>query len=232
MSDLNIKNLLLGLPIFQELTDEEINQVIDISITRNYKKNSYIFSQDDPIENVYFICSGTVKIYRTDVNGREQIVSFLKKGEMFPHVGLFRNGNYPAFSSVVEDAVLVVIPTKLFEKVLLNNPELSMKMFYVLGEIIVDLHHRLGAQILNNTYEQIVKLLLRLARLHGTKLKNEFYILRPEFTNKELASMIGTTRETVSRTLTRMRKEELIFVDEEGNYLFDPEQLIDELTHE
>lgn len=226
-----IKNLLQSIPLFEQLNDEEINKIADISLSREYKKNSYVFIQDEPLENVYFINSGTVKIYRSDINGREQIVSFLKKGEMFPHVGFFRKGNYPAFALVVEDANLVVIPIKYFEAILLNNPELSMKIFHVLGDRIIDLHNRLEEQILNNTYEQIIKLLLRLGKTHGEKLKNDYFLLKPEFTNREMANMIGTTRETISRTLTKMKRQDLIIVDQAGNYIFDPEQLLDELTH-
>lgn len=227
----NIKSLLLEIPIFKELNDEEIGKVVDISLTREYERNSYVFIQDEPLENVYFIYEGKIKIYRTDINGREQIVSFLKPGEMFPHVGFFRKGNYPAFALVMEKAKLVVVPIRQFEDILLDNPELSMKIFHVLGDRIIDLHQRLEAQILNNTYEQIIKLLIRLGKLHGKKQPNGDFLLKPEFTNKELANMIGTTRETVSRTLTRMKKEGLISVDDDNNFIYDPEQLLDELTH-
>ncbi len=87
-----------------------------------------------------------------------------------------------------------------------------------MGEKIVDLQNQLEEQILNNTYEQIVKLLIRLARNMGRSLQMERFCLKSEFTNRDLANMIGTTRETISRTLTKMKKEELIEVDERGRY--------------
>jgi len=111
---------------------------------------------------------------------------------------------------VLENAQLVVVPISQFEKVLIENPELCIKVFKVLGEKIVDLQERLEAQILNNTYEQIIKLLVRLAKMHGKTLENGSFLLKGDFTNKDLANMIGTTRETVSRTLTKMKKEKLI----------------------
>jgi CRP/FNR family transcriptional regulator len=112
---------------------------------------------------------------------------------------------------------------------LIENPELCIKVFNVLGEKIVDLQNRLEEQILNNTYEQIIKLLIRLGEKHGTKNDDGNVVLKNEFTNKDLANMIGTTRETVSRTLTKMKKEELIEMDDEGNMIFDPETLMDEI---
>lgn len=225
----DIKNVLSGFTLFRELNDSEIDKIVDISISRVWKKNSHVFLQGDPLENVYFIHSGKIKIYKSDANGREQIVAILKSGEMFPHVGFFRKGGYPAFAEVVEKATLVVVPISQFENVLIKNPELSIKVFKVLGEKIVDLQDRLEAQILNNTYEQIIKLLVRLAKLHGIEQEDEKLLLKAEFTNKDLANMIGTTRETVSRTLTKMKRDGLIEVDSEGNYILDPETLMDEI---
>jgi CRP/FNR family transcriptional regulator, cyclic AMP receptor protein len=224
-----IKKVLSKFMLFRDLSEQEIDKIVQISLSRTWKKNSYIFLQGEPLDNVYFVDEGKVKIYKSDINGREQIVSILKKGEMFPHVGFFRKGSYPANAEVLEKATIVVVPIAKFENVLIENPELCIKVFHILGEKIVDLQNRLEEQILNNTYEQIVKLLVRLGEEHGTKNEDGTLTLKNEFTNKDLANMIGTTRETVSRTLTKMKKEELIEMDEDGNMIIDPEALMDEL---
>jgi CRP/FNR family transcriptional regulator, cyclic AMP receptor protein len=225
-----IKKVLSQFSLFRDLDNSELEKIVDISISREWKKNSHVFLQGDPLENVYFINEGKVKIYKSDVNGREQIVAILKKGEMFPHVGFFRKGGYPGYSEVLEPASLVVVPISQFEKVLVENPYLSIKVFKVLGEKIVDLQERLEAQILNNTYEQIIKLLIRLGELHGEKQENGTIVLKSDFTNKDLANMIGTTRETVSRTLTKLKKDRLIISDSQGNLILDPDVLLNELV--
>lgn len=229
MNNNEIKRVLSEFSLFRGLDDQELDKIVDISISREWKKNSHVFLQGDSLENVYFINEGKIKIYKSDANGREQIVAILKKGEMFPHVGFFRQGAYPAFSEVLEPSTLVVVPISQFERVLVDNPELSIKVFKVLGEKIVDLQERLESQILNNTYEQIIKLLIRLGRLHGEKQQDGTVLLKAEFTNKDLANMIGTTRETVSRTLTKMKKDELISADPQGNLILDIDQLLNEL---
>ncbi|MEH7301522.1 Crp/Fnr family transcriptional regulator, partial [Neobacillus drentensis] len=160
---------------------------------------------------------------------KEQIVAIAKKGEMFPHVGFFRKGDYPAYAEVIEPSTLIAVPISKFESVLIENPELCIKVFKVLGEKIVDLQNRLEEQILNNTYEQIIKLIIRLAQKHGQEKGDGTILLKSEFTNKDLANMIGTTRETISRTLTKMKKDELIEVDEEGNMIVDIEILMEEI---
>ena len=229
MNKEQIKDVLAKFSLFQGLSEQEIYKIVDISISREWNKGSHVFLQDEPLENVYFINVGKIKIYKTDVNGKEQIVSILKSGEMFPHVGFFRKGGYPAFSEVMENSVLVVVPIESFEKVLIENPELCIKVFKVLGEKIVDLQERLESQILNNTYEQIIKLLVRLGREHGKILENGQILLKGEFTNRDLANMIGTTRETVSRTLTKLKKEHLIETDSENNLIFDTDHLTEGL---
>jgi CRP/FNR family transcriptional regulator len=88
----------------------------------------------------------------------------------------------------------------------------------------------LEEQILNNTYEQIIKLIIRLGQKHGKELEDGTILLKSEFTNRDLASMIGTTRETISRTLTKMKKDELIEVDEHGNMVIDIDVLLSEIN--
>jgi CRP/FNR family transcriptional regulator, cyclic AMP receptor protein len=225
-----IKRVLADFTLFRELNDFEIAKISDIAIAREWKKHSHVFLQGDPLENVYFIYEGKIKIYKSDINGKEQIVAIAKKGEMFPHVGFFRKGDYPAYAEVLESSTLIAVPISKFETVLIENPELCIKVFKVLGEKIVDLQNRLEEQILNNTYEQIIKLLIRLAQKHGKEQEDGTILLKSEFTNKDLANMIGTTRETISRTLTKMKKDELIEVDEEGNMIVDVEILMEEIN--
>ncbi|MBV7507991.1 Crp/Fnr family transcriptional regulator [Bacillus sp. sid0103] len=224
-----IKKVLADFSLFRELNDFELTKITDISIAREWKKQNHVFLQGDPLENVYFIYDGKIKIYKSDINGKEQIVAIAKKGEMFPHVGFFRKGGYPAFAEVLESSTLISIPISKFETVLIENPELCIKVFRVLGEKIVDLQNRLEEQILNNTYEQIVKLLIRLAQKYGKEQEDGTILLKSEFTNKDLANMIGTTRETISRTLTKMKKDELIEVNDEGNMIVDINILMEEI---
>lgn len=225
----DIKKLLSRFTIFRDLNDFELTKITDIAIVREWKKHSHVFLQGDPLENVYFIYDGKIKIYKSDISGKEQIVNIMKKGDMFPHVGFFRKGEYPAYAEVLEQSTLIAIPITKFDSVLIENPELCIKVFKVLGEKIVDLQNRLEEQILNNTYEQIVKLLIRLANTHGKPQEDGTILLKSEFTNKDLANMIGTTRETISRTLTKMKKDELIEVDDENNMILDIEILMEEI---
>ncbi|MBI0576082.1 Crp/Fnr family transcriptional regulator [Neobacillus cucumis] len=230
MKQEDIIKRLSAVPIFKELTAAELAPFVEIAQARFYKHKMYVFMQDDPMDRVFFIHSGKVKIYKTDFSGKEQIVSVLEPGEMFPHAGFFRKGTFPAHAEIMEDSNLIVIPIDKFEEILISYPELCIKLFKVLGEKIVDLQNRLEEQILHNTYEQIVLLLIRLCKSNGEKIDDQFK-LTTQFTNRELANMIGTSRETVSRTINQLKKKEFIFLDDDGYYFIDRESLKQELFY-
>lgn len=229
MQQESVKQLLQRFPLFQSLTDEEIEPVLNITASKTFRRGSHIFLQDDPLTNVYFIHQGKIKIYRNDMHGKEQIINVLKEGDMFPHQGFFRKDNYPANAETMEESILFYIPIHLFENFLINNPEVSIKIFRVLGEKIVELQTRLEEKVLRNTYEQIVLLLMRLSKNHGKKLDNGDTVLTTQFTNRDLASMIGSSRETVSRTLTQLKKSNKVYTDSKGDLVLDIMALHDEL---
>lgn len=224
-----VKELLQRFPLFKNLTDYEMEPILNIAKNRTYRQHTHIFMQGDPLTNVYFIHSGKVKIYRTDHEGREQIINVLKEGEMFPHQGFFRDDDYPAHAVVVEDATLIYIPIHLFEEILITNPKISIKIFRVLGNILVDLQNRLEEKMLYNTYQQIILLLLRLSKNHGEEINEKEIRITTQFKNRELANMIGSSRETVSRTLTQLKKENIIRTDESGEMIVNVDKLEEEL---
>lgn len=223
-------NFLRQFPIFKELTDDEIIPLIELMETRTFPTNSFVFMKDEPITNVYFILDGEVKIFRTSIEGKEQIVNILKAPDMFPHRGLFRQDNYPANAQVMKDTRLMYLSIADFEQFLIMYPRVSIKMFRILSGIIGDLQSRLEEKILFTVYEQIVMLLIRLAKNHGKQINDVEYKIGLQFTNQDLANMIGSSRETVSRTLTLLRKEKLIRNDEDGYVIIKFNKLKDEFN--
>lgn len=229
MNSQSVKELLQKVPLFRDLTDDEMKPIVELANSRTYQRGTHIFMQGDPLTNVYFIHQGKVKIYKTDFHGKEQIVNVLQTDEMFPHQGFFRKDNYPAHAEVLEDAILIYIPIHSFENFLITHPEICIKLFKVLGDRIVDLQNRLEEKILHNTYEQIILLLLRLSRQYGKKLNEQQITVDTHFTNRQLANMIGSSRETVSRTLTQLKKQDLVSMDKTRRFVLDPGKLEDEL---
>ncbi len=96
--------------IFKTLEKHEMEPIVEIANSTKHKTGTMIFMQDEPIKDVYFIQKGKINIYKTDFEGKEQIINVLQKDDMFPHQGFFRKRNYPAHAEVLEEARLVNIP--------------------------------------------------------------------------------------------------------------------------
>lgn len=224
-------NFLKQFTIFKTLEKHEMEPIVEIAGSKLYRTGTMVFLQDEPIKDVYFIQEGKIKIYKTDYEGKEQIINVLQKDDMFPHQGFFRKGNYPAHAEVLENATLVNIPILSFENFLLTHPEISIKVFRVLSDIIIDLQKRLEEKMMYTVYDQILLLLLRLAKKNGEKVDEDNYRFTIQLTNSQLANMIGSSRETISRTLTRLRKENIVSTDPNGYLLVNCTALEEQVLH-
>ncbi len=215
---------LTAIPFFKGLSKEELALVEEVAQPRLYKQKRYVFMAGDKLDHVFFIHHGKVKIYQTDLTGKEYIISILEPGDMFPYAGFFSQGNFRANAEVLEDANLMVMPIQNFEDLLIFQPKLCVRFFKVLGDRIDDLEGRLEAQLLHKTNEQIILLLIRLCQSNGEKTEKGFK-LKTKFTNSDLAKMIGTSRESVSRTLNLLKKNDHISLNKEGFYFIDRDSL-------
>ncbi|PYE51235.1 Crp/Fnr family transcriptional regulator [Paenibacillus barcinonensis] len=211
-------------PIFQDLSQEELKQVEEIVIDRSMNRKTVIFSEGSEKEAVFFIRSGIVKTYKTDENGQEQIVSFLKTGDMFPHTGFFNTHPYPATAVAITASSLLAIPVRHFERLMLSTPSISIKIMRVLGDKIRELQDKLQVLSGQDVRNRVLSFLLLLAEQHGQQHKDKIVINLP-MTHQEFASSIGTTRETANRLLNHLAKHELLEVDRSRIIIHDLQSL-------
>lgn len=198
--------------LFQDLNEEELQLVNEIAISRSYIKKSTIFTEGSEKEAVFFIQDGLVKTYKTDENGHEHIVSFLKAGEMFPHTGLFNQSPYPATAEAIVETSLLAIPTRQFEGLITRVPSIAIKMMRVMGDKIKELQEKLQMLSEQDVKHRILSFLLLLASQHGQTDSSEITINLP-VTHQEIANCVGSTRETVNRFLNQLSKDQLLEVD-------------------
>lgn len=199
-------------PLFQDLNIQEMERVEEIIISRNVSKKSVIFSEGAKKEAVYFIHEGLVKTYKTDENGHEQIVSFLKTGDMFPHTGFFDQHPYPATAEAIIDTQLLAIPVQLFEQLMMNNPSIAIKMMRVMGGKIRELQEKLQVLTGQDVKQRALSFLLMMADQHG-EVKDDKITINLPMTHQEFANSVGTTRETINRLLNQLEKEGILEVE-------------------
>lgn len=211
-------------PLFQGLNEEELKHLEEITVQRHYARQAYVFMEGDSMEAVYFIRRGTIKIFKVDQNGNEQVINLLNPGEMFPHIGFFEDIPYPGTAEVMEDAELIAIRIEDFDNMLLVHPQITLKVMKIMGQKIHMLQLRVQELISQDMLHRVVRTLLRLAGEAGESDGDQVHINMP-ITNQDLANMVGSTRETINRALRQLKNKQLIRTNRHGILIYDIEQL-------
>ncbi|MFC7440445.1 Crp/Fnr family transcriptional regulator [Laceyella putida] len=217
-------DLLQGVPLFSGLTDSELERLWEIADHRNFNKKEVIFTEGSEKTAVYLIKSGLVKTYKTDERGHAHIVSLLRDGDLFPHTGFFSQHPYPATAETIDQTELIAIPVKSFEALMLANPSMAVKVMRVMSDKILDLQKQLQELTGYAAQNRAITFLLGLADKYGKKREGTIRIDIP-LTHQDMASAIGTTRETVSRLLNQLRKDGLIDVGRNQFIILDKDAL-------
>jgi CRP/FNR family transcriptional regulator len=167
---------------------------------------------------------GKVKIYKTSEDGREHILYIAVPGDIFAEVILFNEVNYPATAEVLEQARIAVIRNEDLEQVLKDHPPMAVAIIKVLNKRLMDAQQQVKSLALHNTHGRTAQMLIKLAMEHGSKTENGME-LDLVISRQELANMVGTTRETVTRVLMAFKKYQLIEIDRNTIRITQPDKL-------
>lgn len=195
---------------FNELNDQLLQLVAQVSEEKFYPKNKIIFLEGDPAEAFYFIKSGQVKISKLSEAGREIIVHILGPGDYFAEATLFhKESTYPATAEVIEDAVIGMIRNEKLETLVLENSQIALELIRALTRKLITIQKRIRHLGSNDAVERTVQVLLALAEGHGRKTSagTELCV---NITRQDLAAFVGTTRETISRILSKFNQADII----------------------
>ncbi|HET7521840.1 MAG TPA: Crp/Fnr family transcriptional regulator [Bacillales bacterium] len=216
--------VLRGVPLFSELNDKELKHLAEITTKRTYPRRQYVFMEGDKRQAVFFIEEGTVKTFKVDSDGNEQVINLLQKGEMFPHIGFFDETPYPATAEIIEKAELLVIRIDDFDNLLIEQPRIAVKLMKIMGRKIFMLAQRVQELISQDVRHRVVRTLLRLADENGKVDDKGIHINMP-ITNRDFANMVGSSRETINRVLNELKNEKLLKADRRGILIYDLDHL-------
>ncbi|MDN5331425.1 MAG: family transcriptional regulator, cyclic receptor protein [Tepidanaerobacteraceae bacterium] len=212
--DLNpeLEKILKKVYIFSELSDEELAKVKRLVNTKNYKKGTVIFFEGEPGDAVYFVKSGKVKVYKSDDEGREYILHIFGEGDVFAEAVLLGGGTYPAIAEAVEDSVVGFIKNEDLERLIRGNPDLAIKIIRIMASRLRDSQEKIKNLALRDTYDRTACLLHKISLDCGHRTSRGIEIDLP-VTRQELAALVGTSRETVTRILSQMKRDGIIDID-------------------
>jgi CRP-like cAMP-binding protein len=206
------RELLRTVPIFNELTDEDIGHLARLTSRRRYPKDTVIFFENDEGDSFFMIVEGRIKVTILGDDGREIILSVLSVGDFFGEMALLDNEPRSATAIAVEESELLLVQRSDFQAVLTDNRSITGALIRVLTARLRRANHQISTLALLDVYGRVARVILDMAREEGKRLKDGRIAFR-RATHQEIANRIGTTRETVTRMLKDLERQGLIQVE-------------------
>ena len=201
------KTSLKAVPLFSALEDEELEAICALSKTRHSPKGNIIFLQGDAGDAFYLILSGEVKVTLLGGDGREYILGFLKSGDFFGEMSLFDNAPRSASVVTTEDARFLLIRRQAFLNHLTRMPTLLTKFLSTFSKRLRRTDERLGDLALLNVWSRVAKILLTIGETADDAHRPGEWRISKRLTHQDIASMVGATRETVTRILNELKQQ-------------------------
>jgi CRP/FNR family transcriptional regulator, cyclic AMP receptor protein len=219
-------DLIRRIPLFSTLTDEEFIPLQDIFVLRSYNKNQVIFLEEETGNYMYLVLSGKVKVSKAGAGGKETILAIHRAGDFFGEMSLLDGKTSPATVSAMEDSKIISVSGVDFHKYLMHNEKVLLQIINVLCARLRQVWQT--QSLSSSTADAKIKLgLYQLAKRHGIQDAHGT-IIDLKITHQELSEMVGTSRETVTRVLTRLREEGIIEVEQRRITLLNPQALLQE----
>lgn len=172
-----------------------------------YKKKQLIYAQGNHPLRLYYIEKGKVKLFKTNEDGKELIVSLHSEGDFFGYIALLEGTAYKVSAEAIEDSEIAVIPKQEFEELINSNPEVAKKFIKLLASDVTEKEQ----QLLNIAYNSLRKKVAdALISFHEKFQKNDHKPLVVDISRENLATVAGTATESLIRTLSDFRNEKLI----------------------
>jgi len=191
-----------NIPIFHDLTQEEKENVMNASTHKSYKKGEIIFTAGDSFDNLFVVNKGIVKISKISVLGKEQILRILKPGDFMGELSLFSKTILNNNAESLEDSEICIIKGAKIKELLLRKPEIALKFLQKYTERIEESEELIEQIGLRDVEQRIANYLLLEIEKNAIEEKDNEYEITLPVSKKDLAALIGTSQETLSRKLS------------------------------
>jgi CRP/FNR family cyclic AMP-dependent transcriptional regulator len=183
-------------PYFAEVPDEALAELAAAGVIRNYPRNAIIITEGDEPGPLFIILSGKVQVYLSNPRGRTVTLSTQESGSFFGELSLLDEAPRSASVSTMEPTVCCMIPRNAFHVWLQHHPNASIYIIRSLTQRVRTLTENVRALALLDVYGRLIKTLQNLAVEDG-----EEWIIKGKFSHQDLASIVGCSREMVSRIM-------------------------------
>ena len=201
--------LLQSVELFWDLKDEELGYISEKMVARKYDPGNFIFLEESDGEQCFFVVKGSVKVTRLSKDGREVILAMLDEGDFFGEMSLLDGKSRSANVIALEKTEVLTLNRKDFLIVLQEYPKIAIQLLKELASRLRKSDRQIASLSLSDAEKRIALCIIRFADERG-KIRNGRVSIAKIPIQQDIANMAGTSRETVSRALNVLEKEQLI----------------------
>jgi CRP/FNR family transcriptional regulator len=204
----NILNIISAIPLFNGLPDNQLNAIREIAVEKQFNKGQTIFSEGDQTKGFFVVVEGRVKIYKVSSEGKEQILHIFETGQSFGEVTVFTGRQLPANAQALAKTRLLFFPRRAFIDLISANPSLALNLLAIMSKKL----RQFAAQIENLSLKEIPA---RLASylIYLSEEQDTENAVTLNVSKGQLASLLGTIPETLSRIFAKLSGQNLIRVE-------------------
>ena len=230
-SDIESKIVFLRrVPIFGGVDDENLTKVASITSEKSYSKKNIVFHEGDYGDALYVIKSGRIKIAKVALDGREKTLTILKGGDFFGEMAIFDDMPRSATAeSMDNDVRLLSISKNDFERLIIENPSIAIRIMKDLTRRIRQVNEQVQDLAFKDVHGRVASTLFNLltAEKEVSKDLNKESLNSLKMTHQDLANMVGSSRETVTRALNRLQDEGIISISHQQISILELDKLND-----
>jgi CRP-like cAMP-binding protein len=200
------RQVLEKVPLFSGLSDASLAHLHQATVRKRYEKDTVLVEENDMGETLYMIITGRVKVTNIGPDGKEVILSVLGPGEFFGEMSLLDREPRSANVVTMVKTEMMLLRRQEFLNLLEGNKEILSKLLSTISGRLRHANQQIRSLALLDVLGRIARLLLDCSRKDGKKLLNGSIVFRRP-THQEIASMVGTSRETVSRMIGDLSRD-------------------------
>ena len=201
--------LLQSVALFWDLSEEELGYISEKMIARHYESGKFIFLEDSEGEQCFFVVQGSVKVTRLSKDGREVILAMLNEGEFFGEMALLDGESRSANVIALEQTEVLTLNREDFLIVLHDYPQIAIQLLKEMAHRLRKSDRHIASLSLSDAEKRIALCVIRFADEQGIIKRGQVSIPKVPI-QQDIANMAGTSRETVSRAINLLEKENFI----------------------
>ncbi|MEO6951092.1 MAG: Crp/Fnr family transcriptional regulator [Polyangia bacterium] len=196
-----------------DISADSTQRILKSLELREIRRRQVVYLPGDPGDAVYFVNGGRLKVSKVTRDGKELTLAYRVPGEIFGELCLVDGGPREEMAEAMENALISVVDRVVFEQILVKEGAMGARLVKVVARRRRDVENKIEQLIFKDVNAKLAELLLRLGDEYGTE-DSRGTLVSLKITHQEMANLIGSTRETVSLTLSQFKKRG--FIHSEG----------------